>query len=68
MKLLVASVLRGSFATRVCIVVITTTALLAVMVSAQTTKRRSSKRSVNKRKFPTLTSMTNLKHGVARTA
>src|SRR5256714_1422561 len=48
MKLFVASVLRGSFATRLCIVVITTTALLAVMVSAQTTKRRSSKRSVNK--------------------
>ncbi|MEP6912964.1 MAG: hypothetical protein ABI923_09430, partial [bacterium] len=48
MKLLVASILRGSFATRVCIVVITTTALLAVMVSAQTTKRRSNKRSVNK--------------------
>ena len=48
MKLLVASVLRGSFATRVCIVVITATALLAVMVSAQTTKRRPGKRSVNK--------------------
>src|SRR6266576_4640866 len=48
MKLLVASVLRGSFATRVCIVFITTTALLAVMVSAQTKKRGSSKRSVNK--------------------
>lgn len=48
MKHLVASLLRGSFATRVCIVVITTTALLAVMVSAQTTKRGSGKRSVNK--------------------
>ncbi|MEK6280735.1 MAG: VWA domain-containing protein [Acidobacteriota bacterium] len=48
MKLLVAYGLRVSFATRVCILVITTTALLVVMVSGQTTKRSSSKRGVNK--------------------
>ena len=47
MKLLVAYVLRVSFATRVCVLLITTTALLVVMVSAQTTKR-GSKRVVNK--------------------
>jgi VWFA-related protein len=48
MKPLVAYGLRVSFATRVCILVITTTALLVAMVSAQTTKRGSSKRGVNK--------------------
>jgi Ca-activated chloride channel homolog len=48
MKLLVAYGLRVSFATRVCILVITTAALLVVMVSAQTTKRSSTKRVVNK--------------------
>src|SRR5688572_30986670 len=48
MKLLVAYRLRVSFATRVCILIITTTALFVVMVSAQTTKRSPGKRGVNK--------------------
>jgi VWFA-related protein len=48
MKLLVAYGPRVSFATRVCTLVITTAALLVGMVSAQTTKRGSSKRGVNK--------------------
>ena len=48
MKLLVARGVRVSFATRVFILVITTTALLVAMVSAQTPKRGSSKRNVNK--------------------
>ena len=48
MKLLVAYALRVSFATRVCLLVITTTALLVAMVSAQTTKRGSTKRAANK--------------------